>query len=106
MLGILIIGVAILLRVENRFLFELQKSAKWRRQQEKVSIGMGCIGGTVEKGETIEDALSREAFEEIGCKVAFTRSTRPFSLDPAGTVSPLPRRACPKEYNFCGKATS
>ena len=44
---------------------------------------MGCIGGTVEKGETIEDALSREAFEEIGCKVAYARSIRPFSLDPA-----------------------
>ncbi len=30
----LVIGVAILLRVENRFLFELQKPAKWRRQRE------------------------------------------------------------------------
>ena len=97
----LIIGVAILLRVENRFLFELQKPEKWKRQREGVlRIGMGCIGGTVEEDETIEGALSREAFEEIGCKVAFTRSTRPFSLDPAGVVSPLPLESVPEGVQF------
>lgn len=61
---------------------------------------MGCIGGTVEKGETIEDALCREAFEEIGCKVVCARSTRPFSLDPAGTVSPLPPESVPEGVQF------
>ncbi len=61
---------------------------------------MGCIGGTVEEGETIEDALSREAFEEIGCKVAFARSTGPFSLDPAGTVSPLSPQSLPEGVQF------
>lgn len=61
---------------------------------------MGCIGGTVEKGETIEDALSREAFEEIGCKVACARATRPFSLDPAGAVSPLSPQSVPEGVQF------
>ena len=48
MSAIQIIGVAILLKEDGRFLFELQKPAKWRRGQNGVlRIGMGCIGGTV-----------------------------------------------------------
>ena len=61
---------------------------------------MGCIGGTVEEGETLEDALAREAFEEIGCKVAFARSIRPFSLDPIGAVSPLPPQSVSEGVQF------
>ena len=101
MSDILIIGVAILLREKNGFLFELQKPAKWRRQRGGVlEIGMSCIGGTVEEGETLECALHREAFEEIGCRIAFDRSTHPFSMDPNGRVSPLPPRSVPDGVQF------
>ena len=61
---------------------------------------MGCIGGTVEEGETIEGALSREALEEIGCQIAFDRSTDPFSIDPAGVVSPLPSQSVSAGVQF------
>ena len=98
---ILFIGVAVLLRVDHRFLFELQKPAKWKRQGDGVlRIGMGCIGGTVEEGETIDGALHREVFEEIGCKIAFDRSTRPFSIEPTGTVSMLSRQSVPEGVQF------
>ena len=61
---------------------------------------MGCIGGTVEEGETIGDALVREAFEEIGCEIACARSTRPFSIDPTGAVSPLSPQSVPEGVQF------
>ena len=61
---------------------------------------MSCIGGTVEKGESLVDALQREAMEEIGCRVEFDRSAKPFSLDPAGNVSPLPPGAVPDGVQF------
>ena len=101
MSAIQIIGVAILLSEDGRFLFELQRPAKWRRGQDGVlRIGMGCIGGTVEKGETIEEALSREALEEIGCKIAFDRSRRPFLIDPTGAVLLLSPESVPEGVQF------
>ena len=101
MSDILIIGVAILLREENGFLFELQKPSKWKRRRDGVlEIGMSCIGGTVEKGESLEGALQREAMEEIGCGVILDKSAHPFSMDPAGTVSPLPPDSVPDGVQF------
>ena len=101
MSAIQIIGVAILLKEEGRFLFELQKPAKWRRGQDGVlRIGMGCIGGTVERDETIAEALAREALEEIGCEIAFERSEHPFSIDPASAVSLLPAKSVPEGVQF------
>ena len=61
---------------------------------------MGCIGGTVEEGETIDGALHREVFEEIGCKIAFDRSTSPFSIEPTGIVSTLSRQSVPEGVQF------
>ncbi len=101
MSDILIIGVAILLRDKNGFLFELQKPAKWKRRRGGVlEIGMSCIGGTVEEGESLEGALQREAMEEIGCRVAFDGSAHPFAMDAAGGVSPLPARCVPDGVQF------
>ncbi len=101
MSDVLIIGVAIILGEKNGFLFELQKQAKWKRAPDGVvEIGMSCIGGTIEDGESLEDALQREAMEEIGCSVAVDRSTHPFSIDPEGNASPLPPGSVPAGVQF------
>ena len=97
----LIIGAATILRERNGLLFELQRKEKWRRGRDGViEIGMSCIGGTVEEGESLEGALQREAMEEIGCRVAIDRSAKPFSMDPAGNVSPLPPGKVPDGVQF------
>lgn len=97
----LIIGAAIILSERNGLLFELQREEKWKRAPDGViEIGMSCIGGTVEEGESLEGALQREAMEEIGCRVAFDRSAEPFSMDPAGNVSPLPQGSVPDGVQF------
>lgn len=97
----LIIGAAIVLRGKNGLLFELQREEKWKRGQDGIiEIGMSCIGGTVEEGESVEGALRREALEEIGCGVALDSSVKPFSMDPAGNVSPLPPGSVPDGVQF------
>ncbi len=97
----LIIGVAIILTERDGFLFELQREEKWQRGQDGIiEIGMSCIGGTIEEGESLEGALRREAMEEIGCRVALDGSVKPFSMDPAGNVSPLPPGKVPDGVQF------
>ncbi|MDE3001580.1 MAG: NUDIX domain-containing protein [Gemmatimonadota bacterium] len=97
----LVIGVAIILNDRNGFLFELQRKEKWKRAPDGViEIGMSCIGGTIEEGESLEGALRREAMEEIGCRVTLDGSVKPFSMDPAGNVSSLPPGSVPDGVQF------
>ena len=96
-----IIGVAIVMTEKDGILFELQGQQKWKSGADGVlEIGMSCIGGTVEQGESLAGALQRETMEEIGCRVAFDPSPHPFSMDPAGNVSPLAPGSVPDGVQF------
>lgn len=65
-----IAGSSVILRFEDRFVFELQKSYKWIIDETgRVCIGLGCIGGSIEAGEGPLQALQREAREEIGVEI-------------------------------------
>jgi ADP-ribose pyrophosphatase YjhB (NUDIX family) len=62
-----ITGVSAFVRWDNRLLLEVQKPHKWTTQKGQTHIGCGFIGGAVEPGESVREALQREAHEEIGC---------------------------------------
>ena len=82
-----IIGSAALLRWEGRFVFEIQKPAKWGRDGDSLKIGVGCIGGGIEDGEGPVDAIHREAMEEIGCALTLEEAVDPFLVTSDGTMT-------------------
>jgi len=88
----LIIGVAALLRASDQWIFELQKRSKWTQTAAgEVQIGLGCIGGSVEAGESLLAALRREAWEEIGCQIEVNEpsSASPFLVHPDFSIAEL-----------------
>ena len=79
----MIFGVSALLRYNDLWLFEIQKEHKWEQLASgHLAIGMGCIGGSVESGETPVEALQREAQEEIGCQLVLDTPGELFSISP------------------------
>jgi len=87
----MILGSAILLRHQNQFLFELQKKSKWTRTADgELHIGLGCIGGHVESGESPIEALHRETLEEIGCQLRLDTPPPPFLVLAGHTVESPP----------------
>ncbi|MBM3470422.1 MAG: NUDIX domain-containing protein [Armatimonadetes bacterium] len=83
----MIVGVAVLLRQQGRLLFDVQKPEGWTHTPGGgVIIGIGCIGGRIEPGESTLEALQREALEEIGCTILLDRPAEPFSVGADGAV--------------------
>lgn len=63
-------GVSAFVHWNGKLLLEVQKAHKWTTSDGQTRIGCGFIGGAVEKGEAVTEALQREADEEIGCGLA------------------------------------
>ncbi len=78
-------GASSLLFAETRLVLEVRKPHKWERESgHPPVIGLGCIGGAAEPGETPLQALHREAMEEINCAVTVWSARTTLDLSPSG----------------------
>lgn len=56
-------------RLTVRLLLEQEDHVVALKRRKKIGGGYGLIGGTVSPGETLKEALIREAFEEVGISI-------------------------------------
>ena len=99
----MILGAAILLKQSGSLLCEVQKPKKWKKTPDstRISIGIGCIGGSLENSESAEEALQREANEEMGCGfILDPADAAPFSVGPDGAVTEVPTHNVPANCHF------
>lgn len=95
------VGASAVLHYNGSLVFEIQKTHKWTRDSAgRYRIGVGCIGGSIEPGETPQEALRRECVEEVGAEPDILPHLRPFELFPDGTVADLEVGAGPEGLFF------
>ena len=101
-----IIGVAAILRAADGYVFEIQKRARWTRHEDQIlQVGLGCIGGKLETGESPLEALQRETLEEIGCRLVLDApSSAPFLVHLGRGVQHLPIDEAPAGALFMWQA--
>jgi len=84
-------GAACLLMGDSGLILEVQSPHKWiTLDGDVLSIGLGCIGGGIEEGETPMAALQREALEEIGCPLAVQSATETIEVLADGQTQARP----------------
>jgi len=87
-----IFGDSCLLMGESGLILEVQKSHKWRREDDgRLVIGLGCIGGALEERESPVAALQRETREEIGCGLLLRSASSTIEVSACGNGVPRDR---------------
>lgn len=68
--SIALIGISTIPWDDTACLFEIAKPKYWRQREDgSTVVGIGGIGGTIERGETTLACLKREVKEELGTRV-------------------------------------
>jgi 8-oxo-dGTP pyrophosphatase MutT (NUDIX family) len=77
-----LVGVSTIVRDETASYFEISKPKYWRsREDGNTTVGVGSIGGTIERGESVLDCLRREVAEELGARVRLVPSVRTYLVN-------------------------
>lgn len=74
-------GVGLIIFDKDQSIFALSKPKYWTREKNRTLISYGCVGGKVEKGETILEAAKREAYEEISSDIDIISSKETYLID-------------------------
>ena len=76
-----LVGVSTIVRDDARVYFEISKPKYWRRREDGITtVGVGGIGGTLEKGESVVACLRREVEEELNARVRLEPSPQTYLI--------------------------
>ena len=76
-----LVGASTITRDDTAHYFEITKPKYWRaRGDGSTVVGIGGIGGTIERGESVAACLRREAEEELGVRIRLEPSDESYLI--------------------------